>query len=360
MTRALELARSGVGWCSPNPAVGAVLVRDGTIIGEGFHSKAGAAHAEVEAIRSASHDCRGAQLYVTLEPCNHTGRTPPCTQAIIDAGIADVIISVSDPNPHVAGGGIQLLRQRGITVETGVLQAEGNELIRSFAFYAKHQRPYVIAKFAASLDGRIATRTGISKWISGEASRSRVHQLRHEVDSILVGVNTIISDDPRLDARRGGPSNDPRPIVLDSAGRTPLDANVIRTARVRNTIIATTEAMPASIQHTLESAGCSVWRLPANGSAVDIQSLLDRLGREGVQSMLVEGGPTVLGSFFDEARVNEVWAFIAPVIIGGTNAPGAIGGIGVAELSSARNYQRYSTEQLDDDILIRLKACSQE
>lgn len=361
MARAIELARRGLGWCSPNPAVGAVLVRDGQVIGEGFHSQAGAAHAEVEAIRSVVGDCRGARLYVTLEPCNHHGRTPPCTQAILDAGIAEVVIGALDPNPNVSGGGTQALRAAGVIVQSGVLEDAATDLIRAFAFHAKHTRPYVIAKFGSSLDGRIATHTGASKWITGSSSRARVHELRHEVDAILVGVDTVIADNPRLDARRSEPSADPLPLIFDSTGRTPLSSHLVEQAAIRGTTVVATDAISGERQDALEAAGCTVWRLPADGSCrVDVASALVRLGHEKVQSVLVEGGPTILGSFFDAGAVNEVWAFIAPIIIGGADAPGAIGGIGITTLESTNNFRRHSTVQLDEDILVRLVACSQE
>jgi diaminohydroxyphosphoribosylaminopyrimidine deaminase/5-amino-6-(5-phosphoribosylamino)uracil reductase len=305
MARALELARQGIGWCSPNPPVGAVIVADGEIIGEGFHAKAGGPHAEVAAIASVDGSCKGAVLYVTLEPCNHHGRTPPCCDAVISAGIAEVVIGTVDPNPAVAGGGIDRLRSTGTSVSTGVLEPEALELIRMFSWHAKTERPYVVAKYGASLDGKVATRGGQSQWITGHSSRTRVHELRHALDAILVGVNTVIADDPLLNARRTEASANPRPVVLDSTGRIPLSAKLVQAAKENNLIVATTDAMSRSTQRSLESAGCDVWRMPATGDGrVDLHSLVTRLGSIRLQSLLVEGGASTLGSFFDAGLVN--------------------------------------------------------
>ncbi len=357
MGRAIALARKGIGWCSPNPPVGAVLVKDGAVIGEGFHAKAGGPHAEVVAIASATNDCSDATLYVTLEPCNHHGRTPPCTEAILSAGISEVIVAVRDPNPTVRGGGIDTLRSHGVVVQSGVLENEATELIRAFAFHAATQRPYVFAKFAASLDGKVATHTGESQWITGKASRERVHELRHAVDAILVGVDTVIADDPLLTARRSEPSNNPQPIVLDSRGRIGLSSKLVQHAPENTLIVVTTDAMSLKTEVELKTRGCMVWRMPTDTKGrVSILHLLSTLGEQGIQSLLVEGGPTVLGSFFDDNLVNEIWAFIAPFVIGGANAPGAVAGIGLEALDRPNQFERKTVELLDQDVLVRLTA----
>lgn len=357
MLRALELARKAEGYTSPNPMVGAVMVRDGHIVGEGFHQCAGAPHAEVEALREAGDAARGATLYVSLEPCNHYGRTPPCTDAIINAGITRVVFATSDPNPHVAGGGAHRLQQAGIEVISGVCEEQAQELNRFFFRHARTGRPYLIAKFAASLDGKIATHTGHSQWITGAAARERGHSLRHRVDAILVGVGTVVADNPRLTTRldQATPRH-PIRIILDSTGWTPLDAHVLDPATPGQTIIATTSAMPHNREQALiaQNSAVEVLRLPATGEGtVDIGALLDVLGRRQVQSVLVEGGSRVLGTCVDSGYVNEVWAFLAPLIIGGQDALSPVGGIGCSHLSDALRLTDVTIEMVGDDVLIR-------
>lgn len=368
MRRALELARLGIGRTYPNPLVGAVVVADGRIVGEGAHLRAGGAHAEVDAIGRAGDAARGADLYVTLEPCNHHGRTAPCTQAILDSGIRRVYFAAADPNPNVAGGGSDFLRGLGVDCTEGPLTDEAAYLNRGFFRWTLTDTPWVIAKFAAGLDGRIATRTGESKWITGNASRTRAHELRREVDAILVGSGTILADDPRLTARVGevdaGRASDSLGdgaggtpvlrVVLDSRGRSPLDAAVFTTTPIARTLVVTTAGSPAAWRRRLLDSGVQVAEVGADSNGrVGIDALLSDLGGRGVRSVLVEGGATVHGAFFDARRVDEVWAFVAPLIIGGEDARPAVGGLGAAALNDSVRLRDVQTERCGDDILIR-------
>ena len=356
MQRALALAARGAGYTSPNPIVGAVVVRDGRVVGEGYHHRAGEAHAEVEALRSAGEAARGAAMYVTLEPCNHYGRTPPCTEAIINAGIAQVYYAVPDPNPRVCGRGGQRLTEAGVRVHTGLCAEEARRLNRFFFHHATTGRPYVIAKFAASLDGKIATRTGDSQWITGPEARQQGHQLRHLCDGIVVGAGTAVADNPRLTARlphNPEPSH-PLRILLDSRGRVPLDARLFQPGLPGSTLVAATEQMPAKRRTALARRGVETLILPAAPSGqVDVSLLLDELGRRGLISLLVEGGGELLGSFFAAGLVNEVWAFLAPMIIGGDSAPGPVRGPGADRLADAWRLQNPHVETVGQDILVR-------
>jgi diaminohydroxyphosphoribosylaminopyrimidine deaminase/5-amino-6-(5-phosphoribosylamino)uracil reductase len=322
MARALRLARRADFRTSPNPMVGCVVVDDGVAVGEGLHEQAGGPHAEVMALRSAGERARGATVYVTLEPCSHQGRTPPCTQALLDAGVWRVVVAMLDPDPRVHGRGVRLLRERGVHVEVGVGEEQATELNRAYLHHRLTGRPLVSAKFACSLDGRIATRTGESRWITGEEARRHVHRLRHEHDAILVGVGTVLADDPMLNARFPG-ARQPLKVVLDSRGRTPA------TARVR--------LGPAPL-------------LIDPGD--DLTALLGSLGDRGVLSLLVEGGASVLGSFFDAGLVDRVFAYLNPSIIGGEGAPSAVGGVGAATLGERPRLVRVGSEHLGDDILV--------
>lgn len=355
MQQALTLARQAEGYTSPNPAVGAVVVKEGQIVGEGYHRRAGAPHAEVEALQAAGELAQGATLYVTLEPCNHHGRTPPCTKAIIEAGIAQVFYATSDPNPHVTGNGYRRLAEAGLTVHRRPCTAEAQYLNRFFFHYIRTGRPYVVAKFAASLDGKIATHTGHSQWITGEAARQKGHTLRHQVDAILVGAGTAIADNPRLTTRLSRPDvRHPLRVVLDSRGRVPLEARLFQADLPGQTIVATTEAMPLTRQVKLKKQGVESLILPATPAGrVDLDALLDKLGQRQIISLLVEGGGQVLGAFFERGLVNEVWAFVAPLIIGGQEAPGPVGGAGFANLAQACRLQSSTIEPIGCDFLIR-------
>lgn len=356
MAQALDLARRGEGHTSPNPAVGAIVVKNGNVVGQGYHHRAGAPHAEVEALHDAGSLAQGATMYVTLEPCNHQGRTPPCTEAVINAGIDQIFYATGDENPQVAGSGHKRLIEAGLTVRQGPYTAEAQELNRFFFHYIRTQRPYVVAKFAVSLDGKIATHTGESQWITGDAARQRSHMLRHQVDAILVGANTAIADDPRLTVRLPHYDHSTHPIrvVLDSTGRIPLTAQLFQPDLPSQTFVATTQAMPASHRDSLFQQGVEVLTLPTNGAGrVDIVALLAELGQQEIMSLMVEGGSEVLGSFFQHKLVDEVWAFLAPMIIGGQNAPSPVGGIGFSELTRAYSLQSPTIETVGNDFLIR-------
>lgn len=355
MKRALNLARKAEGHTSPNPAVGAVIVKNDQIVGEGYHCRAGAPHAEIEALLAAGEANRGATLYVTLEPCNHYGRTPPCTEALINAGIAEVFYAVADPNPHVTGNGHARLATANIAVHQGLCATEARHLNRFFFHYVCTDQPYVIAKFAASLDGKIATHTGHSQWITGPTAREKGHEMRHIVDAILIGVGTAIADNPRLTTRLPeANARHPLRLVLDSRGRVPLSARLFQSALPGKTIVATTQAMPLRQRTSLNQHGVETLILPATSvGLVDIPALLAELGRRQITSLLVEGGGQVLGSFFEAHLVNEVWAFLAPLIIGGEEAPCPVAGTGFATLSEVCHLQQATIERVGDDFLIR-------
>lgn len=357
MQHAIALARQAEGHTSPNPMVGAVVVRDGEIVGQGFHARAGEPHAEVHALHDAGDKAKGATLYVTLEPCNHHGRTPPCTDAILDAGITEVIYAVPDANPVATGGG-QRLRTAGLQVSSHICHDEAYELNRFFFHHLQTKRPYVIAKFASSLDGKIATHTGHSKWITGDIARQRAHQLRHTVDAIMVGTGTAIADNPRLTTRL--PIDNPKHptrIVLDRQGRIPLSHHLFSPDLPNQTIVATTDAMPAQHKAELQQRGVDVLHLLTDSKQrISIDALLDELGQRSIQSLMVEGGATLLGTLFEASLIDEVWAFIAPMLIGGGHdAPAVIQGFGVARVDDAPRLHNVQLEQLGNDILLRGK-----
>ncbi len=353
MQKALELAELAKGRTSPNPMVGAVVVREGEIVGTGYHARAGTPHAEVHALREAGDKARDATLYVTLEPCCHHGRTGPCTEVIIQAGIKRVVMAVTDPNPKVAGKGARRLREAGIEVDSGVLEKEALRLNESFIKYITTGLPFVTLKTAMSLDGKIATHTGESKWITGEQSRAQVHYLRHYHDAILVGVGTVLADNPSLTTRLpGGNGKDPVRVILDSRARTPLDAKVIVQKSGAPTIIAVSEEAPEQNIECLRDAGAQVVRLPSTRNGVSIPELLRELGRREITSVLVEGGAAVNGSFIAGKLVDKVYWFIAPVIIGGDSAPGPVGGRGFAGLNEVPAVKDIIVRHYGDDICI--------
>lgn len=362
MLRALELARKAEGYTRPNPMVGAVIVRDSIVVGEGYHRQAGLPHAEIEALHQAGEAAQGATLYVTLEPCNHFGRTPPCTAAIIKAGINRVVYAVPDPNPRVAGGGHHCLLEAGIEVINGICAEEAYHLNRFFFHYVQKEFPYVVAKFAMSLDGKIATHRQQSQWITSDAARERGHTLRHAVGAILVGKGTVIADNPRLTARLPVDlPQHPLRVVLDSRGTIPLSSNLFSANVPGHTLVATTDAMSVTYEKKLINRGVEVLRVSATPTGrVDIGIVLHELGQRHIQSVLVEGGSTVHGAFFDGGYVNEVWAFIAPIIIGGHDAPSPIGGTGCAYIHEAVRLSHRVVEQIGDEIVIRGVLCSQE
>ncbi|MHB9072100.1 MAG: bifunctional diaminohydroxyphosphoribosylaminopyrimidine deaminase/5-amino-6-(5-phosphoribosylamino)uracil reductase RibD [Desulfobaccales bacterium] len=353
MKLALRLAAKGAGWVSPNPMVGAVVVKAGQVVGQGYHRRAGLPHAEVEALRSAGEAARGADLYVTLEPCNHQGRTPPCTRAILAAGVRRVIIAARDPNPQVTGGGAEFLAEQGVDVTAGVLETEARQLNEAWYHWVKTGRPWVMAKAACSLDGKIATATGESQWLTGESARAFGHRLRHHVDAILVGVGTVLADNPQLTARLPrGRSQDPIRIVLDSRLRLPLDAKLVTLNSQAPTWVATTNQAPPDTVRTLEDRGVQILVLPADDGRVSLPALLQILGERQVQSVLVEGGAETLGAFFDQRLVHQFNFFYAPKILGGVRAPGVVGGQGVTHLGEAHIARNLSVRRLGVDLLV--------
>ena len=331
MRRALDLALLGAGYVNPNPLVGAVIVRDGRIIGEGWHTKFGCLHAEREALANCvrrGEDPRGATVYVTLEPCCHTGKTPPCTDALIEAGVARVVVGVPDANPLVAGRGCRMLREAGIVVDEGVLLDACLSINEAFFHYISTKRPFVIAKFAMTLDGRVARRRGEPCRITGEAAHARVHEDRQRYAAVLVGVGTVLADDPLLTCRRGGvelTEASPLRVVCDTHLRCPLDARLVATARRVPTLIAT--CAPEAAHAPYREAGCTVVQLPVDECGhVSLDALMDELGARGIDSVIVEGGPAVHAAAFRAGIVNRVQAYIAPTIFGSPGAPCAVEG----------------------------------
>ena len=344
MRECLRLAKKGLGWTNPNPMVGAVIVKKGKIIGKGYHRRAGSPHAEIEALKSAGSRARSATLYTNLEPCCHFGRTPPCTDAIIRSGIRRVVCATRDPNP-AARGGIEKLRRAGVTVSVGTLKDAALDLNETFYTFHTKQRPFVALKYAASLDGKLATRTGDSKWITNTRAREYARRLRGTYQAVVVGVETIIADNPHLGARtRGLP--DPLRVILDSHLRTPVRARVLRDSHV---VIATTRRAPISKKETLERSGVKV--LTFGGEHIPPKELLASLRKMNIVSVLIEGGGAVLGSFVDAGIVDKVYAFSAPIIIGGEDAI-TIGGKGVSSISEALRLRTLKIERFGDNTLV--------
>jgi len=350
MARALDLARRGRFGALPNPMVGAVVLdSEGRPVGEGYHAHCGGPHAEVHALAEAGDLARGGTIYVTLEPCSHHGRTPPCAEAIIAAGLRRVVVCVSDPNP-IAAGGVERLAGEGIEVTEGVSSESGRILNRRWLRWAQDRRPWVTAKAAISLDGRIATRTGHSTWITGEAARDRGLELREEHDAILVGIDTVLADNPRLTRRLGlNPEDDLRRIILDSKLRTPSDAIVVQSDPELTMVVHTAEAT-AEDRKRLGETGVELVEIAADDrDRVSVPGLLDHLGGRGITALLVEGGATVHGSFFDADCVDELFFFVAPIVIGG-EAPAAVAGLGIADLDMARRYYFEEFRRHGDDL----------
>ncbi|MBX6422878.1 bifunctional diaminohydroxyphosphoribosylaminopyrimidine deaminase/5-amino-6-(5-phosphoribosylamino)uracil reductase RibD [Thermosulfurimonas sp. F29] len=352
MREALREGRKGLGRTSPNPPVGAVVVdpETGGIVARGYHRRAGEPHAEVEALRRAGERARGATLYVTLEPCNHHGRTPPCTEAILAAGIRRVVAGTRDPNPK-ARGGLEYLRSRGLEVRAGVLERECRYLCRFFLKRVLTGVPWVILKVAASLDGRIATRTGDSRWITGEEARRHTHRLRDLCDAILVGKNTVLADDPELTCRIPGGRN-PIRIVLDTRLRLSPEFKVFKTAREVPTWIVCGEGADPERERVFKALGVEVIRVPEKAGRVDLGALLEALSKREILSVLVEGGGEVHGAFLDEGLADEIFFFVGPVIIGGKEAPQAVAGKGPARLSQALWLKDLRIKRLGNSLLL--------
>jgi diaminohydroxyphosphoribosylaminopyrimidine deaminase/5-amino-6-(5-phosphoribosylamino)uracil reductase len=356
MQEALALAAQARGRTSPNPMVGSIVVKDGRVVGRGSHIKAGAPHGEVVALEDAGVQAKGATLYITLEPCCHYGggkRTPPCTRAIIAAGIRRVVAAMRDPNPLVSGQGLEELRQAGIAVKLSVLETEAAALNEVFIKYITTKRPFVLLKVAASLDGKIATVTGESRWITNERSRLLVHQLRDQVDAVMVGINTVLRDDPLLTTRLpGGGGRDPMRIVVDTHLRIPCEARLLAASATACTLIATSPAAPTDKRLQLEGAGAKILVVEGDGPGIPLGPLMDQLGAMQVTSILLEGGGELHCSALRAGIVDKVLYFLAPKLIGGRSAPMAIGGQGFARLEEAVSLERMQVRQLDGDLLI--------
>ncbi len=350
MHEALGLARRGAGTTSPNPMVGAVVVAGDAVVGRGYHPRPGEPHAEVFALRDAGAHAHGATLYVTLEPCAHWGRTPPCTEAIIEAGIRRVVAAMLDPDRQVSGRGLHRLAEAGVATRVGVAERDALDLNEAYVKHRTVGLPWVTAKWAMTLDGRIATRSGDSRWISSEASRALAHELRAASDAILVGIGTVLQDDPALTVRGVAGARSPRRVILDSTLRVPLDARAL--ARDGTPVlVATTERADASARHALQAAGVEVLTVRATDGRVDLPELLGDLARRGVMSLLVEGGSAVLGGFADAGLIDKVVAFVGPAIVGGP-APSPVGGRGVDLLAHAWRLGRIGVRQIGDDAVI--------
>ena len=348
MREALRLASNGRGRTSPNPMVGAVLVKDGRIVGAGWHRKAGTEHAEIHALRMAGDLARGATLYVTLEPCSHTGRTGPCAQAVIEAGVRRVVAAMEDPNPLVRGNGFQMLREGGVEVSCGLLEEEARRLNEAFVVWVTEKRPFVTLKMAMTLDGKTATAGGESKWITGEAARLRGHVLRDENDAILVGIGTVLADRPSLTTRLPeGDGKNPLRVILDSKARTPLDVSMLKDGAAP-VLIATTEGAPEENLRRLREAGAEILTA-GQGPSVDLPVLLRKLGERDICSLLVEGGSTVHFSFLSAGLADKVCAFIAPMLVGGRDAVPAVGGDGFSRLAVAARLTDIKTEMVGKD-----------
>jgi diaminohydroxyphosphoribosylaminopyrimidine deaminase/5-amino-6-(5-phosphoribosylamino)uracil reductase len=349
MRLALTLAESVKGQTSPNPPVGSVIVKNGRIVGMGAHLKAGEGHAEVQAIKMAGQLAEGSTVYVTLEPCSHHGKTPPCAELLIANEVSRVIIATKDPNPLVGGKGIERLKEAGIDVEVGVLQDEANHLYDMFFHYISTKTPYVTLKTAVTLDGKTATSTGSSKWITGTEAREDVHRYRHSHDAILVGVNTVIEDNPSLTTRLSGGGLNPIRIVLDHQLRTPLHSKIINDGEAETWIVTSIYANKA-LKEQLLSKGIRV--IEMDQERISIKSLLVKLGELSITSLLVEGGSVVNGSFLKEKAYNQVVTYIAPKLVGGREAPGFIGGEGILQMNDAHPLTFKSIEKLGNDLKI--------
>jgi diaminohydroxyphosphoribosylaminopyrimidine deaminase/5-amino-6-(5-phosphoribosylamino)uracil reductase len=355
LERALELAGNGRGRVHPNPVVGAVIVRDGEVLGEGWHHDFGGPHAEVAAIAAAGGaDLAGATLYVSLEPCCHTGKTPPCTQAIVEAGIARVVVASDDPSPKASGRGLGILRDEGVEVDVadGDLARRGRLANQPFRKHARTGRPWVLFKSAMTLDGKVATRTGDSQWISDESSRARAHRWRAGVDAVAVGIGTALADDPRLTSRVEGVHHQPRRVVFDSTARLPLRSTLVAAASELPLTVVVSRAAPRAAVEALEMAGVDVVVAAGENEPARVCSALDALGAREVCSVLLEGGPHLAGTFLDAGEIDEVRLFLAPLLLGGRAARDPLEGEGVERISEALRALTLDCEKVADDLLV--------
>ncbi len=355
MQQALSLARKAKGFTSPNPCVGAVVVKDGTVVGRGYHKAAGLAHAEVAAIVDAGARAEDATIYVTLEPCNHFGKTPPCTHKIIAAGIKKVVVGCKDPNPFVSGGGIEHLRKHNVEVVSGVCEADARTLIEEFIWYIQNEKkPFVILKCAATLDGRIATSTGDSKWITNKSSRAYVHQIRHEVDAILIGSGTLQADDPSLTSRIiGRQTKDPVRIILDTTLGIKKDAAVLTQDSTAETIVVTGPGISRSKKAALEDMGAKIIEVSLKNQRLDLNELMIKLGQMSILSLLIEGGGIVAGSALNAGIVNKVLYFLAPKFLGGSDGIPVFNGKGPELIKDAFLLKNVNVSQFGTDILVK-------
>ncbi len=362
MQRAIALAKKGVGFVNPNPLVGAVVVRDGRIIGEGYHACYGQPHAERNALKNCTESPKGAVMYVTLEPCCHHGKNPPCTDAVIEAGISKVFVGSNDPNPLVAGQGIAKLRSAGIEVVTEFCKDECDEINRIFFHYITTKTPYFILKTAMTADGKTATRCGLSKWITGDASRQHVHETRKEVAAIMVGIGTVLADDPMLNCRADNPSH-PIRIVCDTHLQIPMDCKLVRTAREIPTYVAAYH-VDGEKKAKLESMGVKILYIPKKDAHIDLSILSQKLGEMGIDSVLLEGGATLHEAALRSGIVQRVQVYIAPKIFGGEAAKTSVGGLGVASPNEAYPLSAPQISRFGDDVLleydVEVNVCSRE
>ncbi|MGD9569905.1 MAG: bifunctional diaminohydroxyphosphoribosylaminopyrimidine deaminase/5-amino-6-(5-phosphoribosylamino)uracil reductase RibD [Sedimentibacter sp.] len=353
MKRALELSLKGIGKTSPNPLVGAVIVKNDKIIGEGYHEYYGGAHAEVNAINNATEDVEGATIYVTLEPCSHYGKTPPCAHLLVKKKISKAVIAMIDPNPKVAGRGIEILNQNNVEVVTGVLEEEAKKVNEIFLKYIQEKRPFCILKTAMTMDGKIATESGESMWITNDKSRYYVHELRNRVSGIMVGINTVIKDNPSLTTRLNEGGTDAVRIIVDSSLRIPLSSKVLSVNSTKKTIIATTEkADKNKLKQLSEMENVQVVIVPLKNSQVDLEYLFDWLGKEGIDSVLVEGGSSLNFSIIKLNLADKVITFIAPKILGGRGSKTPVGGEGFEKLKDAVLLEHINIAHFDEDIMI--------
>ena len=363
MNLAIQLALRGTGHTSPNPLVGAVIVKNGRIIGQGYHARYGDLHAERAALAACSESPEGATIYVTLEPCCHHGKQPPCTDAIIESGIRRVVIGSRDPNPLVSGKGFRILREHGIEVTEDFMREECDAINAIFFHYIQTGMPYVTLKYAMTMDGRIATRTGASRWITGEKARENVHKDRNRHAAILAGIGTVLTDDPLLNCRIEG-GKDPLRVICDTKLRIPLDSQIVRTAKEIPTIIAAGEDLDQSISSkltALKAAGCRILPLPLKDGHPDLHALMEALGKEKIDSVLIEGGSQIAWSALSCGIVNKIQTYIAPKIFGSQEAPGPVGGAGVELPAECFALGTPDIRMLGDDILIESEviSCSQ-
>ena len=353
MRNALDLATGGAGWVSPNPLVGCVLVRQGEIVGRGYHQRFGGPHAEIHALRDAGDQARGATLYVTLEPCCHTGKTPPCTDAILESQVERVIVAMRDPNPRVDGGGLSRLEKAGVGVTVGLCEAAARRLNEAFIKHITTQQPFVTGKSAITLDGKIATRTGSSRWITGETARAVGHQMRHASDAIMVGIGTASQDDPQLTTRIPGQLvSNPLRVVVDSNLRLSPEARVADVAEDRRTLVATTEQAPVTRAQALQERGVEVIRLPAQSDGrVDLSKLCKALGERGIASLLVEGGAALTTALLEQHLIDKMVFFVAPKIIGGDGV-NVFGPCGVDSMDQALSLRELTSRSVGNDVML--------